>query len=299
MKTLQIIWQKIAPNGLVVFIRFLCEPQLYKIRRKAVLKFYKKNGENEPVEIKEGLKFLKYHKFTPFPFKWTKKYEKLLPEVFRDETEQRFYVLFENKKLYYPQQFTKMMAVWGTRSILKEQDPLSPHLYLTPNFKIEPDSIIIDAGVAEGNFALSVVEKAKKLYLIECDPNWLATLKVTFAPWKEKVVFVEKYLSDINDETNITIDQLIQPDPKENYFVKMDIEGFEKKALAGMQKLISSAKFLKMNICTYHHPNDLSEIESIIRNYGFKWEVSNGYILYFQPGDDPTFRKALIRAEKQ
>lgn len=299
MNILLKIWQKIAPSGILIFVRFLMAPKGYKIRRQAVLNFYKNiDLLQEPLEVQEGVKFLKCHKFTPLPFKWTIKYEKLTPDVFRDETHQRFYVLYEGKKLYYPKRFTKMMTVWATRSILKEQDPQSPHLYLTDNFQVDANSIVVDAGVAEGNFALSVVDKVKKLYLIECEPEWVDTLKITFAPWKDKVVFVEKYLSDKNNETNINIDTLVQPDPSEKYFIKMDIEGFEKKALAGMETLIKTCSAIKMNICTYHRPDDLEQIEKIIKNYGFKWQVSDGYILFFQLHEEPKFRKTLIRAEK-
>jgi len=293
------IWQIIAPGRLIVFFRFILAPQSYKVRSKAVLDFYKKlDLQKEPAIIQEGIKFLKYHKYTPLPFKWTLKYEKYLPEVFYSEINQRFYVKFDNKNLYYPKHFTKTQVIWATRSILKEQDQQSPHLYLTEQFQVEQGSIVVDAGVAEGNFALSVVENAKKLYLIECDPEWVATLKVTFEPWKDKVIFVEKFLSDKSDETSISIDDLLEADAHEKYFIKMDIEGYEKKALAGMKKLIAGSDQIKMDICTYHYPDDLTQIESIIKKYGFNWNVSTGYLLFFQLNEEPRFRKALIRAQK-
>lgn len=292
-------WQFLAPRKLVTFFRFLTEPKSYRIRRRSVLDYYKKSDKQVLTkEIKEAVQFLKFHKFTPYPYKWTLKYEHLIPEVFFDKAANRFFIYLGGKKLYFQENFTKEQAIWGTRSLLKEQDPQSPHLYLTKDFQIEPGSIVVDAGVAEGNFAISVVEKAKKLYLIECDPKWIEALKITFEPWKDKVIFVEKYLSDTDDSTSITIDSLLQPDEKEKYFIKMDIEGFEKKALAGMSKLMTISKNIKMDICTYHHHNDLKDIEEIINSYGFKWHVSDGYILFFQPGEEPDFRKALIRAEK-
>ena len=132
------IWQIIAPGRLIVFFRFILAPQSYKVRSKAVLDFYKKlDLQKEPAIIQEGIKFLKYHKYTPLPFKWTLKYEKYLPEVFYSEINQRFYVKFDNKNLYYPKHFTKTQVIWATRSILKEQDQQSPHLYLTEQFQVE------------------------------------------------------------------------------------------------------------------------------------------------------------------
>ena len=126
----------------------------------------------------------------------------------------------------------------------------------------------------------------------------MATLKVTFEPWKDKVIFVEKFLSDKSDETSISIDDLLEADAHEKYFIKMDIEGYEKKALAGMKKLIAGSDQIKMDICTYHYPDDLTQIESIIKKYGFNWNVSTGYLLFFQLNEEPRFRKALIRAQK-
>lgn len=290
--------QKIFPTRLVLFIRFILEPKDYKLRRKAVLKLYENSDLLKDPDVREGIRFLRCHKFTTFPFKWALKYDNLFPEIYFDNTHGMFYVKHSGHKLYYPKGYTKMRAIWATRSILKEQDPQSSHLYLTSDFDVESNSIVIDAGVAEGNFALSVVDKVKRLYLIECDPTWVETLKVTFAPWKEKVVFVEKYLSDTNDDKFVTIDHLVQPEDGEKYFVKMDVEGFEKQSLEGMRHLLTKATNLKMDICTYHHEGDLAEIEAIIDKYGFKYHVSNGYVLFSQQNETPTFRKTLIRAEK-
>lgn len=291
--------QKYIPTWLILYIRSILEPAGQKLRRKAVIKLYKNSDLlNEPV-IREGINILKHHKFSSFPFKWAFKYENLFPKVFFDSTYQMFYVEFHGHKLYYPKGYSQMSAIWATRSILKEQDPQSPHLYLTPDFDVEPNSIVIDAGVAEGNFSLSVVDKVKRLYLIECNPKWVETLKVTFAPWKEKVVFVEKYLTDNSDKTSITIDDLIQVEENEKYFVKMDIEGYETKALNGMVNLLTKAKHLKMDICTYHNEDDLDRIKIIVSNYGLRFHLTEGYVLFSQTAEEiPTFRKALIRAEK-
>lgn len=293
------VWQKVAPQKLLLFIRFLLEPAHYKVKRKRVLEFYSHQKlKNEPKEIVEGVKFLKFHKYTPLPYKWTLRYENYLPEVFHDPANNRFYTLLFGKRLYFPKTFTKTMVIWGTRSILKEQDLHSPHLYLTETFNVDEGSIVVDGGVAEGNFALSVVEKAKHLYLIECDPEWIETLKLTFAPWKNKVTFVSKFLSGTNSENSVTIDSLITPKENEKYFIKLDIEGYEKEALKGMDNLIATAANIKMDICTYHYKDDLPEIERIMKEKGFQYEVSNGYLLYFQEGDEPAFRKALLRAKK-
>lgn len=46
---------------------------------------------------------------------------------------------------------------------------------------VEPDDWVIQVGAAEGYFALSVIEKAAKVYLIEPLPNWQQGLRRTFS----------------------------------------------------------------------------------------------------------------------
>jgi hypothetical protein len=298
MNSIQRIWQKVAPNFLLVGLRFIMEPESYKLRRKKVLEHFKNINQTElPTEISEALKYLRWHKYSPFPYKWTQKYDNLIPEVIRDEANQSFYTIFEGKRMYFPKRFTETHVIWAVRSIFKEQDPGSPHLYLNNDFQIDEGSIVVDAGVAEGNFALSVVEKAKRLYLIECEKEWMDALRLTFAPWKEKVVFVEKFMSDTAGDSTTSIDSLIKPEPGESYFIKLDIEGFEQKALSGMKELVASGSPVKMNVCTYHHPNDFKEIGDILNSFGFRWNPSDGYVLFFQENEEPSFRKVLIRAE--
>ena len=240
MNPIQRTWQKIAPNFILVLVRLILEPKSYKKRRKKVLAHFRNANQNSlPPEIREGLSYLQWHKYSPFPYKWTRKYDNLLPEVHFDEVNNCFYALYEGKKMYFPKRFTRKYVIWAVRTILKEQDNNSPHLYLTDDFQVDYGSIVIDAGVAEGNFGLSVVEKAKRLYLVECENEWIEALKLTFAPWKEKVFFIEKYMSDIQSDTTISIDTLLSPEPGESYFVKLDIEGYEQKALTGMKKLVA------------------------------------------------------------
>ena len=78
----------------------------------------------------------------------------------------------------------------------------------------------------------------------------------------------------------------------------MDIEGFEQRALAGMKNLVASGNAIKLNVCTYHQPFALNQIHAILGDYGFDCQVSKGFVLFFQPGEEPSFRKVLIRAQK-
>lgn len=53
----------------------------------------------------------------------------------------------------------------------------------------------MDAGVCEGNFALRFIDRARKIYLIEADASWMEALERTFALYREKIVFCNKFLS--------------------------------------------------------------------------------------------------------
>lgn len=300
MNIIQRLWQKYSPDFLLDFIRFILEPRDYKTRRKAVLEKFRKLDQDKLVpEIREGLRYLKNHKYTPFPYNWAHKYDRVLPEVFYDKENRIFYILFEGKKMYFPRSFSMTHVIWNVRRLLKEQDMQSPHLYLNDGFLVEPGSVVIDAGVAEGNFALSVIDEAQRVYLVECDKEWMEALKLTFDPWKDKVVFIEKYMSDIESETTICLDSLMIPEPGFSYFIKLDIEGFEQKALSGMKRMVISGDQIKMDVCTYHRLNDYNEIEATLLAYGFTCRGSDGFVLYSETGEEPTFRKALIRAEKK
>lgn len=299
MSLIKRIWQKYAPAALLTYIRFLFESKKNKSYRKEVLKQYKNQDLNtiDPV-IREGLKYLRVHKFSAFPYRWAMKYDNFQPTIYHDKQNQCSYVLYEGKKMYFPKKLTQTEIIWLTRSSYKEQDPQSPHLYQTTDFQVEQNSIVVDAGVAEGNFALSVIEKAKLLYLIECDTEWMEALRLTFEPWKEKVIFIEKLLSDTKSDSTISIDSILKPIPTEKYFIKMDIEGYEKEALKGIKNLVESKSDIKLDICTYHHTNDLHDIGAILDQWEFRWNVSPSYMLFCQQEDNPTFRKVLIRAQK-
>lgn len=137
--------------------------------------------------------------------------------------------------MYFPHGYHNFVMNNGQMyvcDILLEQHTSSPHLYCKDEVIIKDGDIVVDAGVCEGNFALRYIDLISKLYLVECDPLWEEPLKLTFAPYKEKVVFCNKFLTNFNDDTHITLDQLVTEDVN---FLKMDIEGEEPKALEGLK----------------------------------------------------------------
>jgi hypothetical protein len=297
MKSIKFYWQKFAPQSIQSIVKLYTDSELNKARRLNLLK-NSKSIKNQPTEIQEAISFLKTHRFCPLPYYWSLKYDNFTTDIYFDEEFSFHYIIFEGKKLYFPKHYSQFQILWTMRGILKEQDQNSAHCYLTDKFQVDNESIVIDGGVAEGSFSLSIIEKIKKLYLIECQQEWIEALKLTFLPWKDKVEIIGKYLSDSDSENSVSVDNFVQVQVNEKYFVKFDIEGYEMKAFEGMMKFFDETKNLKMCVCTYHHEEDAENIYKYLTNKGLKCNFSDSYIVFVDENEFPGFRKALIRAEK-
>ncbi|MDR1323279.1 MAG: FkbM family methyltransferase [Candidatus Margulisbacteria bacterium] len=237
-----------------------------------------------------------WHGPVMFPYSFTKKYKPNNILVFYDDNCGLNYVLYENKRMYFPRDWDKCSIQSYYSFLLAEQDASSPHLYLTDNFQVQPCDVVVDVGTAEGNFALSVVEKAKKLYLFETEKQWLKPLKETFAPWRDKVVIVNKYVSDQTKNNCVKLDDFFKAG-KIN-FLKADIEGAELQMLDGAEHLLAAAKNLKIVLCTYHKQRDAELFKKILTASGFQTEFSKGYMIVPLEFAPPYLRRGLIRAVK-
>lgn len=223
-------------------------------------------------------------------------------EVFFDESAQLQYVLFEGKRMYLKRDFPYMEEKNGKKYIgnmYAEQDVNSPHRYENGDVVVEEGDILIDAGACEGNFSLHHIDKVKRVYLIECDPDWIEALRYTFQPYKDKVVLCEKFLSDTDTEQTISLDTLAEEPVN---FIKMDIEGEETRALEGGRRLLSESEGLKCAICSYHRHGDEEKIRELLNNMGFETTASNGYMLFL--GDNaviknPELRRGVVRGRKR
>ncbi|MDR2602107.1 MAG: FkbM family methyltransferase [Spirochaetaceae bacterium] len=268
-----------------------------KLRKKIIT--YLKNDLNERFDKEkyEILKFLRFNLVYAFPYNFIKKYRCKKVKVYTGSSKLR-YVLHDGKRMYFPESWNSSQIKKYYRSVIKEQDVSSPHRYETPSFFVNEGDVVADVGAAEGIFALSIVEKALKIYLFECGSEWTAPLKKTFEPWKEKVVIVQKYVSDVTDDNCVRLDDFIQKE--EINFIKADIEGAETALLAGMKNILSSCGNLKIVLCTYHKKHDALELKNILTRNGFKTEYSKGYMICIMDKelDKPYLRRTLIRACK-
>lgn len=167
-------------------------------------------------------------------------------------------------------------------SRVKEQDERSPHCY--HNFmKDNCYGMIIDGGGAEGMFALDYIEKSDFIVIIEPDEQWVDALRLTFQEYQDKVIIIDKFLSDKESDSSITVDSILNMYNKKIFekpiVLKMDIEGYEEEALRGADTFLSKQNVVVI-ACTYHHQTALEDLKNILTPYNFYFSYSNGYIYF-------------------
>lgn len=228
---------------------------------------------------------------THYPGEYELSYKKVDVDVYFDEKSGYPYVIHNQKHLYFIPE-TKKECIKYYKSLVIEQDKKSPHSYVN-NYNLLTGKILLDVGSAEGIFALDVIEYVEHAYLFECEDVWIEALKQTFAPWKDKVTIIKKYVGIVTDDNNITIDSFLKENPMKSVFIKMDIEGAEQIALQGAAKTLKTQEKLDLAICTYHRKNDEKEILNILCNAGLKCEQTKGFLFM-----DFDMRRGVVRASR-
>ena len=93
-------------------------------------------------------------------------------------------------------------------------------------------------------------------------------MEATFAPYKEKITIVRKYVSDVDDEDNITLDTFFR----------------------GAVHILEHGRQIGGSVCIYHLHDDKKVIESELKKFNLKTSIQPGY-LYFEK----EMRSAIIR----
>lgn len=135
----------------------------------------------------------------------------------------------------------------------------------------------------------------QKYILIESDPLWYEALKATFDGYNN-VEIISAYIGDgLTGGTPLS--KVIKE--KSDLFIKMDIEGNELDALAGMKDVLGNVGN-KYAVCTYHGYEDEQRIISIFEKNKILFEFSEGYM--FVPSENrnefPHLRHGVIRGVK-
>ncbi|MCD8317736.1 MAG: FkbM family methyltransferase [Paraprevotella sp.] len=150
--------------------------------------------------------------------------------------------------------------------------------------------VLLDIGAAEAVFTLDTIDLIEHAYVFECDEAWLEALIAKLAPWAHKVTFVNKYVSDKDDKENVTLDTYFSGKSADHLFLKMDIEGYEQKALKGAERLLSQVPDISGSVCVYHTREAETEIRSFLEDHHFRTRLTPGY-LYFEN----ELRRGVIR----
>ena len=268
---------------------------LFKNFKAEIIDKYKNSADKEIVEICD---YLKNHELDMFNGQIKKEYPDSMFDIFRDENNGLLYSYWMYKKIYLkPDIQSEPLAKEYLCTLCKEQDEHSPHSYNMEQLSLTDQDVVIDAGAAEGFFALQIIDKVKKVYLIESDEQWLKALKYTFQPYSHKVVIVPKWLGSRNDENMISIDRINNEDNVS--LVKLDIEGAESDAIAGGEKTFTSSQKMLVIACTYHATEDADKFYEYFHDKGFDTEFSKGYL--FVGGLEvvkPELRKGVLIAKK-
>jgi hypothetical protein len=253
-------------------------------------------------EIKEIVNYFNKQRFSVFPYDFTYKYNSDDIEVFYDKIHNHPYVVHENKNMYFPRHWSAGQVRNYYNGLLIEQDLDSPHRYEDSKIHVNYGDVVADIGAAEGIFSLTNIEKASKIYLFECDPQWIDVLKITFKPWGEKITIICKYISEHSEGTYyISFDDFISDQIDGNInFIKADIEGGEIAFLNGAKKTLASINTLQLVLCSYHHKNDATDIKKILCENGFSTEFSKRHMIFIHDVElnKPYLRKGVIRACK-
>lgn len=293
---MNIVHSKLFRNFVPKFIR---KKILARVLRAAVLNYYA--GLSEPLseEIEKVLDYLRKKPITWFPYDFQDQYIKDSIKVYDDKEKGLGYVLLDGKRLYFKRGWSKNRIRKVFNELRKEQDPQCPHCYVNETFKVENDDVLVDIGAAEGNFALSNVEKASRIILFESNKGWIEALNATFGPWKNKVTIVNKFVDDVSGAESTTLDDFI-PAEENVSFLKIDVEGAESQVLDGCKRILQQQKPLKLAVCTYHKQEDEKEINEFLTQKGFETSHTDGYILFYTDNKikAPFLRRGLIRAIK-
>jgi len=265
---------------------------------------YANNNPSFANEFQAELKYIQQNGISAFPYESIKRigsidggYENGLP-----------FVIHNNKKLFFPADVDLYTAKSKYRDYIEKENLLggnfrskSPHQYQTGSFCVQAGDTVVDLGCAEALFALDVIDKAKKVILVESDSTWLSALQATFAPYQDKCTIINKLVSNEDSSNTVTLRTLLNDNEHNGTFIKMDIEGYEYDTLSGASDYLLNANNLKIACCTYHHAIDAERISKLLNSLNFKYEFSEGHMLFhydIRHFSAPYFRKGLIRAFK-
>ena len=235
-------------------------------------------------------KYIREHGYSRHLYEFKDEYLKMPIDIQKDEKRNLLYVQKDGKRLYFQRNTSPDKIHKYYRALMMEQDQRSAHHYFN-NKKNITGKIFIDVGCAEGYTSLEVIEEAKHVYLFEQNELWLEAIKATFEPWQDKVTIIQKYVSNCNSSKEQKLDDFFGEITNEHLFIKMDIEGAERYALAGCEQLFLNCKKIDFAICTYHRSDDEKVISAFLDKHNCTYENQKGFFRH-------KIRSVVLRGSK-
>ena len=238
---------------------------------------YKHGKEADNPEIAGIIEYIdSERRIDPISYDFVKEYHELPVTVCLDGECGMYYIPYKGRRMFFPKGWDKEKIVRYYRSVAMEQDERSPHCYADETYGVKAGDVVVDAGTAEGIFALDCIDVVSKIYIIEADAAWVPALEQTFRDDGEKVQIIYGFLDSYHDGSHVSIDGLFEQE--EINYIKMDIEGAEKAALSGAKKTLERCSNIRCAICAYHCRGDEENIRRILNSYGFETKTSKGYM---------------------
>lgn len=256
------------------------------------LPYYFMKGYKPDSPYLKYYKYIRKHGYSRHLYEFKDEYLSMLVDVRKDENRNLYYVLKEDGKRLYFQRTTPPHKIQKYyRALMIEQDQRSAHHYFNNN-KDVTGKVFVDVGCAEGYSSLEIIEEAKHVYLFEQNESWLEAIRATFEPWKDKVTIVQKYVSNRNSPKEQKLDDFFRDKPDEHLFIKMDIEGAERRALAGCEQLFRDCKKIDFAICTYHLHDDEEVISAFLDKHNCTYRNQKGFFRH-------KIRSVVLRGNKK
>ena len=256
---------------------------------------------SEDQEVREIIDFLSRHSDIPLPMDALPPYDYIFShisapvEVHSPDNTGFPRAVCGDHSVYFPKGMTQEEIANAVRTARIEQDPRSPHCYLSDAHAIAPGDVAVLAGASDGIFCLSIIDRISKAYLFEPDPRWWEPLALTLRPWKARVQIIRSCLGDKATRQAIALDDLLGEDGRLN-FLQADVEGAEMTILHGARRTLSGSGNIRLSICSYHGSADFDAISGILGEYGFAVRPSRGYfVMGLRP---PFLRRAVVYASK-
>ena len=264
-----------------------------------ILNRYSGSKDKEIINI---CNYLKNNELDVFCGQINNEYPMHLFDIFKDSENGLLYSYWKGKKIYLSSKFKdENAAKIYLCSLRKEQDSQSPHCYNINELDIDNTDLVIDGGAAEGFFALEIVDKVEKVYLLECDIDWIEALRCTFKPYEDKVCIIPKFLDEFDSDEDVSLDTLVFKEKQlSKVLIKLDIEGKETDVIKGTKKLMQSDIDMTCIVCTYHKSNDAKIIYDFFDKNGFSNKFTNGYMFFPYSNDiKPELRKGVLTARRK